>query len=48
MRDFWRQLGDLGVLGITAPVELGGSGLGLSGSRDCDGGDDESISCCRT
>ncbi|XP_064193057.1 isovaleryl-CoA dehydrogenase, mitochondrial [Anguilla rostrata] len=28
MRDFWRQLGDLGVLGITAPVELGGSGLG--------------------
>ncbi|KAI1895660.1 hypothetical protein AGOR_G00108510 [Albula goreensis] len=28
MREFWRQMGDLGVLGITAPVELGGSGLG--------------------
>ncbi|KAJ8353585.1 hypothetical protein SKAU_G00211520 [Synaphobranchus kaupii] len=28
MREFWRKMGDLGVLGITAPVELGGSGLG--------------------
>ncbi|KAJ8288549.1 hypothetical protein COCON_G00012080 [Conger conger] len=28
MREFWRKMGDLGVLGITAPLELGGSGLG--------------------
>ncbi|XP_015194754.1 isovaleryl-CoA dehydrogenase, mitochondrial [Lepisosteus oculatus] len=28
MREFWKKLGDLGVLGITAPLELGGSGLG--------------------
>uniref|UniRef100_A0A8C5MM01 Isovaleryl-CoA dehydrogenase, mitochondrial n=1 Tax=Leptobrachium leishanense TaxID=445787 RepID=A0A8C5MM01_9ANUR len=28
IRNFWRKLGDLGLLGITAPVEYGGSGLG--------------------
>ncbi|XP_054826997.1 isovaleryl-CoA dehydrogenase, mitochondrial isoform X1 [Eublepharis macularius] len=28
MRDFWKKLGELGVLGITAPVEYGGSGMG--------------------
>ncbi|OXB69900.1 UNVERIFIED_CONTAM: hypothetical protein H355_000240 [Colinus virginianus] len=28
MREFWRKLGELGVLGITAPVEYGGSALG--------------------
>ncbi|KAG2457485.1 IVD protein, partial [Polypterus senegalus] len=28
MRNFWKKLGDLGVLGITAPVEFGGSGMG--------------------
>ncbi|XP_028934109.1 isovaleryl-CoA dehydrogenase, mitochondrial [Ornithorhynchus anatinus] len=28
MREFWRQLGNLGVLGITAPAPFGGSGLG--------------------
>ncbi|XP_004578234.2 isovaleryl-CoA dehydrogenase, mitochondrial isoform X2 [Ochotona princeps] len=28
MREFWKQLGSLGVLGITAPVQYGGSGLG--------------------
>ncbi|XP_064921729.1 isovaleryl-CoA dehydrogenase, mitochondrial isoform X2 [Columba livia] len=28
MREFWKKLGDLGVLGITAPVEYGGSALG--------------------
>ncbi|KAJ8291129.1 hypothetical protein GJAV_G00021710 [Gymnothorax javanicus] len=28
MREFWRKMGDLGILGITAPVEVGGSGLG--------------------
>ncbi|XP_009077558.1 PREDICTED: isovaleryl-CoA dehydrogenase, mitochondrial [Acanthisitta chloris] len=28
MRDFWKKLGELGVLGITAPVEYGGSALG--------------------
>ncbi|KAM9294017.1 isovaleryl-CoA dehydrogenase, mitochondrial [Gastrophryne carolinensis] len=27
-RSFWKKLGDLGVLGITAPPEYGGSGLG--------------------
>ncbi|XP_054233838.1 isovaleryl-CoA dehydrogenase, mitochondrial isoform X12 [Homo sapiens] len=26
--EFWKQLGNLGVLGITAPVQYGGSGLG--------------------
>ena len=25
MREFWRQLGDLGLLGITAPADYGGS-----------------------
>ncbi|XP_069493638.1 isovaleryl-CoA dehydrogenase, mitochondrial [Ambystoma mexicanum] len=28
MKGFWKKLGDLGVLGITAPVEFGGSGMG--------------------
>ncbi|XP_023684015.1 isovaleryl-CoA dehydrogenase, mitochondrial [Paramormyrops kingsleyae] len=28
MREFWKKMGDLGILGVTAPVELGGSGLG--------------------
>ncbi|CAN2389963.1 Isovaleryl-CoA dehydrogenase [Pristimantis euphronides] len=28
MRDFFKKLGDLGVLGITAPVEYGGSAMG--------------------
>ncbi|XP_048341065.1 isovaleryl-CoA dehydrogenase, mitochondrial isoform X2 [Sphaerodactylus townsendi] len=28
MRDFWKKLGELGVLGITAPVEYSGSGMG--------------------
>ncbi|XP_040825191.1 isovaleryl-CoA dehydrogenase, mitochondrial isoform X5 [Ochotona curzoniae] len=27
-QEFWKQLGSLGVLGITAPVQYGGSGLG--------------------
>jgi len=26
MRDFWKKLGNLGLLGITAPVEYGGTG----------------------
>ncbi|XP_027409329.1 isovaleryl-CoA dehydrogenase, mitochondrial isoform X1 [Bos indicus x Bos taurus] len=29
LREFWKQLGNLGVLGITAPVQYGGSGLGF-------------------
>ncbi|XP_028399948.1 isovaleryl-CoA dehydrogenase, mitochondrial-like [Dendronephthya gigantea] len=28
MREFWKKLGELGLLGITAPVEYGGSGMG--------------------
>ncbi|XP_062945216.1 isovaleryl-CoA dehydrogenase, mitochondrial isoform X1 [Cynocephalus volans] len=28
LREFWKQLGSLGVLGITAPVQYGGSDLG--------------------
>ncbi|XP_067099595.1 isovaleryl-CoA dehydrogenase, mitochondrial [Osmerus mordax] len=28
MRTFWREMGELGLLGITAPMELGGTGLG--------------------
>ncbi|XP_021574165.1 isovaleryl-CoA dehydrogenase, mitochondrial isoform X2 [Carlito syrichta] len=28
LREFWKQLGNLGVLGITVPVQYGGSGLG--------------------
>ncbi|GAA6108676.1 isovaleryl-CoA dehydrogenase, mitochondrial [Tachysurus ichikawai] len=28
MRDFWKEAGELGLLGITAPVEYGGTGLG--------------------
>jgi alkylation response protein AidB-like acyl-CoA dehydrogenase len=27
-KEFWRQLGDLGILGLTLPEEFGGSGLG--------------------
>ncbi|XP_036590657.1 isovaleryl-CoA dehydrogenase, mitochondrial [Trichosurus vulpecula] len=29
LREFWKQLGKLGVLGITAPAQYGGSGLGF-------------------
>ncbi|XP_065176834.1 isovaleryl-CoA dehydrogenase, mitochondrial-like [Sycon ciliatum] len=29
MKDFWRKLGDHGLLGITAPEEHGGAGLGM-------------------
>lgn len=28
MRAFWRDMGDMGLLGMTAPVEHGGTGLG--------------------
>ncbi|XP_019940771.1 isovaleryl-CoA dehydrogenase, mitochondrial [Paralichthys olivaceus] len=28
MRDFWKDIGEMGLLGITAPVEYGGTGLG--------------------
>jgi isovaleryl-CoA dehydrogenase len=28
LRDFWKILGQNGLLGITAPSEYGGSGLG--------------------
>ncbi|XP_042316119.1 isovaleryl-CoA dehydrogenase, mitochondrial-like [Sceloporus undulatus] len=28
MREFWKKLGELGVLGITAPAEYGGSAMG--------------------
>ncbi|KAM9065346.1 isovaleryl-CoA dehydrogenase, mitochondrial isoform X2 [Sarcophilus harrisii] len=28
LREFWKQLGNLGVLGITVPAQYGGSGLG--------------------
>ncbi|XP_059513679.1 isovaleryl-CoA dehydrogenase, mitochondrial isoform X1 [Myotis daubentonii] len=28
LREFWKQLGKLGVLGITAPAQYGGSGMG--------------------
>ncbi|CAB3989676.1 Isovaleryl- dehydrogenase, mitochondrial [Paramuricea clavata] len=28
MREFWKKLGDLGLLGVTAPGEYGGSGMG--------------------
>eukprot|EP01012_Entosiphon_sulcatum_P016847 TRINITY_DN2171_c0_g1_i1.p1 TRINITY_DN2171_c0_g1~~TRINITY_DN2171_c0_g1_i1.p1 ORF type:complete len:419 (+),score=86.66 TRINITY_DN2171_c0_g1_i1:22-1257(+) len=28
LRPFWRKLGDMGLLGITAPAEVGGSGMG--------------------
>jgi len=29
MRDFWLKLGEMGYLGITAPEEYGGTGLGI-------------------
>ena len=29
MRDFWKKLGEIGFLGITADPEYGGSGLGI-------------------
>uniref|UniRef100_A0A673C851 Isovaleryl-CoA dehydrogenase, mitochondrial n=1 Tax=Sphaeramia orbicularis TaxID=375764 RepID=A0A673C851_9TELE len=28
MRDFWKAMGEMGLLGITAPVEFGGTGMG--------------------
>ncbi|KAA0711257.1 Isovaleryl-CoA dehydrogenase, mitochondrial [Triplophysa tibetana] len=28
MREFWKEMGELGLLGITAPVEYGGTGMG--------------------
>ncbi len=28
MRPFWRQLGQLGLLGVTADPDFGGSGMG--------------------
>ena len=28
LKDFWKRLGNLGLLGITAPEEYGGSGMG--------------------
>uniref|UniRef100_A0A4W6FEQ7 Isovaleryl-CoA dehydrogenase, mitochondrial n=1 Tax=Lates calcarifer TaxID=8187 RepID=A0A4W6FEQ7_LATCA len=28
MREFWKDMGEMGLLGITAPVEYGGTGLG--------------------
>ncbi|XP_068107777.1 isovaleryl-CoA dehydrogenase, mitochondrial-like isoform X2 [Hyperolius riggenbachi] len=28
LRNFWKKLGDLGLLGITAPTDYGGSGMG--------------------
>ncbi|TMS21255.1 Isovaleryl-CoA dehydrogenase, mitochondrial [Larimichthys crocea] len=28
MREFWKEMGEMGLLGITAPVEYGGTGLG--------------------
>uniref|UniRef100_A0A667YQC0 Isovaleryl-CoA dehydrogenase, mitochondrial n=1 Tax=Myripristis murdjan TaxID=586833 RepID=A0A667YQC0_9TELE len=28
MRDYWKAMGEMGLLGITAPVEHGGTGLG--------------------
>ena len=29
MREFWKKLGELGLLGITADTKYGGSGLGI-------------------
>ncbi|ROL44984.1 Isovaleryl-CoA dehydrogenase, mitochondrial [Anabarilius grahami] len=28
IQEFWKEMGDLGLLGVTAPVEYGGTGLG--------------------
>ncbi|XP_028995807.1 isovaleryl-CoA dehydrogenase, mitochondrial [Betta splendens] len=28
MRKFWKEMGEMGLLGMTAPVEIGGTGLG--------------------
>lgn len=35
--DMWKKLGDLGLLGITAPAEYGGAEMGVSGACNRDG-----------